>query len=97
MITEVLAWGLQPEMVTGDAWYSSRENLKFLKNRDLGIFMGIAKNRKVSFDGLKYTQVKNLEIPDSGLVMHLKNFGRVMRISEDLQKRIREILYHVPT
>lgn len=23
MITEVSAWGLQPEMVTGDAWYSS--------------------------------------------------------------------------
>ena len=77
MITEVLAWGLQPEMVTGDAWYSSRENLKFLKNRELGIFMGIAKTRKVSFDGLKYTQVKNLEIPNSGLVMYLKNFGRV--------------------
>jgi hypothetical protein len=24
MITEVLGWGLQPKMVTGDAWYSSR-------------------------------------------------------------------------
>ena len=64
-------------MVTGDAWYSALENLKFLKNRELGIFMGIAKTRKVSFDGLKYTQVKNLEIPNSGLVMYLKNFGRV--------------------
>ena len=46
MITEVLAWGRcalcpdvpfgqvthrQPNLVTGDAWYSSRENLKFLK------------------------------------------------------------------
>lgn len=39
--------------------------------------MGIAKNRKVSLDGLNYTQVKDLEIPDSGLVVHLKNFGRV--------------------
>lgn len=77
MITEVLAWGLQPVMVTGDAWYSSRENLKFLKNRELRILMGIAKNRKVSLDGLKYTQLKNLEIPDGGLMVHLKNFGRV--------------------
>lgn len=33
MIAEVLAWGLQPNMVTTDAWYSSQENLKFLKNR----------------------------------------------------------------
>lgn len=77
MITEVLTWGLQPEMVTGDAWYSALENLKFLKNRELGILMRIAKNRKVSLDGLKYTQVKNLEIPDGGLLVHLKNFGRL--------------------
>lgn len=33
MITEVLGWGLEPTMVTTDAWYSSRENLKFLKTR----------------------------------------------------------------
>jgi hypothetical protein len=39
--------------------------------------MRIAKNRKVSLDGLKYTQVKNLEIPNGGLMVHLKNFGRV--------------------
>jgi hypothetical protein len=77
MITEVLAWGLQPEMVSGDAWYSALENLKFLKNRELGFLMGIAKNRKVSTDGQNYTQVKNLEIPSQGLVIHLKSFGRV--------------------
>lgn len=77
MIAEVLAWGLEPEMVTGDAWYSALENLKFLKNRGLGSLMGIAKSRKVSADGKNYTQVKNLEIPDQGLVTHLKNFGQV--------------------
>lgn len=77
MIEEVLGWGLKPKIVTGDAWYSSRENLKFLKNRGLGFLMGIAKNRKVSLDGLEYSQVKNLKIPDQGLVIYLKNFGRV--------------------
>lgn len=77
MITEVLAWGLTPLMVTGDAWYSSQKNLRFLKKQELGFLMGIAKNRKASLDGFKYTQVRNLEIPDSGLVVYLKNFGRV--------------------
>jgi len=77
MITQVLAWGLQPEMLTSNAWYSALENLKFLKNQELGFLMGIAKNRKVSTDGQNYTQVKNLEIPSQGLVIHLKNFGRV--------------------
>jgi len=34
MFAEVLAWGLYPKMMTGDAWYSGLENLKFLKNRN---------------------------------------------------------------
>ena len=77
MLTEVLAWGLQPKIVTTDAWYSSQDNLKLLKNKDLGLMMGIAKNRKVAINGGEYTQVKNLEIPDQGLVVHLKKFGYV--------------------
>jgi len=77
MITEVLSWGLMPKMVTSDAWYSSQENLKFLKDKELGLLMGIAKNRKVSVHGVKYIQIKNLEIPDEGLVVHLKKFGQV--------------------
>lgn len=77
MIVEVLGWGLLPKTVTTDAWYASRENLKFLKNKDLGLLMGIAKNRKLSTNGRDYTQVKNLEIPDEGLMVHLKSFGSV--------------------
>jgi hypothetical protein len=77
MITEVLGWGLQPKMVTGDTWYSSQENLKFLKNKELGFLMGIAKNRKVSIPDGEFTQVQNLEIPEQGLLVHLKKFGQV--------------------
>lgn len=77
MITEVLGWGLKPKMVTGDSWYASRENLKFLKDKELGVLMGVAKNRQVSINGGEYTQVQNLEIPEEGLVVYLKKFGRV--------------------
>ena len=77
MITEVLGWGLTPSMVTTDAWYSSREHLKFLKNKGLGGLMGVAKNRQVSINGRDYSQVQNLEIPADGLVVYLKKFGRV--------------------
>lgn len=77
MIAEVLIWGLQPQMVTGDSWYSSRENLKFLRNQKLGFMMGIAKNRQVAITPGKYTAVKNIEIPPSGQVVYLKNFGQV--------------------
>ncbi len=48
MLSEVLAWGLRPIYVTGDSWYSSKENLKFLKKQELGFMIGIAKNRQVS-------------------------------------------------
>lgn len=77
MIAEVLDWGLNPRTVTTDAWYSSSKNLKFFKDKELGFFTGIAKNRKVSVNGQNYTQVKNLEIPEDGLILHLKSFGKV--------------------
>lgn len=39
--------------------------------------MGVARNRSVSINGRDYTQVQNLEIPDEGLLVHLKSFGNV--------------------
>ena len=77
MIAEVLVWGLQPEMVTGDSWYSSKENLKFLRDQKLGFMMGIARNRQVAMTPGKYTAVKNIQISPEGQVVHLKNFGQV--------------------
>jgi len=77
MITEVLSWGLRPNLVTADAWYSSLDNLKLLKNKELGLLMGVAKNRQVATTGSKYTQVQKLNIPNEGLVVHLKKFGYV--------------------
>ncbi|MEH1793626.1 IS701 family transposase [Nostoc sp.] len=77
MITEVLVWGLQPHTVTTDAWYSSHKNLKFFKNKELQFLTGIVKNRSCSVDGKNFTQVQNLEIPETGLMVYLKKFGQV--------------------
>jgi hypothetical protein len=91
MITEVIDWGLQPQSITTDAWYSSNKNLKFFKNKELEFLTGIAKNREMrhrgvspwslsrrcSVDGKNFTQVQNLEIPETGLVVYLKKFGQV--------------------
>ena len=105
MIIEVLDWGLKPKTVTTDAWYSSRENLRFLKNKGLSFLTGVAKNRKVSINGRDYTQVKNLEIPNEGLMVHLKNFGKVKVFRKTFsqgetlreQKRGSKILHDVCT
>ena len=75
MVIEVINWGLKPRLVTGDSWYSGVENLKFIKNQKLGFLFGVEKNRTVSNSPGKYCQVSSLDIPDEGLITHLREFG----------------------
>jgi len=77
MISEVLAWGLQPKYITTDAWYASKKNLKFFKDKGLGFLVGVAKNRLCSINGQDYTQVSTFNIPENGLMVYLKIFGQV--------------------
>ncbi len=63
MFSEVVTWGLKPWLVTGDSWYASLENLKFLRKKEVGFLFGIAKDRTVSVQphgnrsgGVKMTQ-----------------------------------------
>src|SRR5882762_1723079 len=39
MLTELLVWGLAPAWVTGDSWYSSLENLKFIRGKRVAMLM----------------------------------------------------------
>ncbi|WP_201789135.1 transposase [Scytonema hofmannii] len=97
MITEVLEWGLEPKIVTTDAWYSSQKNLKFLKNQELGFLTGIAKNRSCSVDGKNFIQVQNLEIPETGLIVYLKKFGQVKVFRRDFKNEAhRYYIMYVP-
>ncbi len=86
MLLEVLLWGLKPRMVTGDSWYSSIANLKFLKNQKLGFLFGIEKNRIVSSQPGNPQQVRNLEIPEEGLITHLREFGFIKLLRKDFKK-----------
>lgn len=86
MLLEVINWGLKPSMVTGDSWYSSVANLKFLRNQKLGFLFGVEKNRIVSNEPGKYHQVRNIEIPEQGLMTHLKEFGFIKLLRKDFKK-----------
>ncbi|NEO83445.1 MAG: transposase [Spirulina sp. SIO3F2] len=77
MVIEVQQWGLKPAWITGDSWFSSLDNLKFLRNEEVGFLFGIANNRQVSLEPGKLVQVHTLEIPPTGLVVYLKKFGWV--------------------
>ena len=50
MLTEVLAWGLEPAFVTGDSWYRGVSNLKIIKNHQLELLFALESNRLVSVE-----------------------------------------------
>ena len=97
MLREVIDWGLKPRIVTGESWYSGVENLKFLKNQKLGFLFGIKQNRTVSNAPGKYCQVSTLEIPDEGLVTHLREFGFVQLFRKVFKKEDSLTLYILST
>jgi urease beta subunit len=97
MLLEVITWGLKPRIVTGDSWYSSVNNLKFLRNQKLGFLFGIEKNRTVSNEPGKYSQVGNLEIDGEGLITHLKEFGFIKLFRKDFKKEdSRHYIFYLP-
>jgi hypothetical protein len=75
MVKECLQWGIHPAWVTADSWYASIENLKFLRNMEVGVMMGLEANRIVSTMPHTYEKIGQIEnIPEDGLFTHLKGF-----------------------
>lgn len=78
MVVDALEWGIKPSCVTGDAWYASLENLKFLRKQHLNFLFGIDNNRLISIEKGTYQQVQSLtDFPSSGRTVYLKDFGSV--------------------
>ncbi|MDQ3846514.1 MAG: transposase [Bacteroidota bacterium] len=77
MCREVFGWGLHPAFVTMDSWYSSVENLKFLRNQEVGVLTGLENNRIVSTTPHLYEKLQDIAIPPEGLYTHLKGFDYV--------------------
>lgn len=97
MVSEVLKWGLKPELATGDSWYASIENLKFLRKQELSFLFGIEKDRIISTEKGVYQQVNQAEIPDNGLYTHLKQFDYVKIFQTvDKDSGVRYYVYYHP-
>ena len=97
MLEELLCWGLCPAVITGDSWYSSGDNLKRIKDHQLGVVMGIERNRLVSVEKGTWRHVESLEIPQDGLMVYLKGFGRVKVFRTVFKNEFRYYLLHWPT
>lgn len=79
MLMEVLSWGLLPAWVTGDSWYSSLENLKFIRKQQLNFMFGIENNRIVSETRGEYMQIQKFEgwSSENSATLYLKDYGMV--------------------
>jgi hypothetical protein len=62
---------VQVEAVIADTWYSSLNNVKFIRDLGLVWVMGLRKNRIVN----KGVSLSTLTIPDGGLQVHLRGYG----------------------
>lgn len=78
MVKECWRWGLRPRWVSADSWYASIENLKLLRNQEVGFLVGLETNRIVSTAPGCYEQMGTIEdMPQEGLFTHLKGFDFV--------------------
>ena len=48
-----------------------------IRNHQIGLLFALESNRLVSVEKGSWVQVKQLEIPEDGLMVWLKNFGHV--------------------
>lgn len=82
MLLEAHNRGFNPEMVCFDSWYASWENLKLCRALDWHFLTRLKRNRLVNPDKTGLRAVSEIEIPEAGRVVWLKDFGliRVFRI-----------------
>ena len=97
MLDEVLAWGLEPEFMTGDCWYSRIKNLKRVRKNKLNFLFAVENNRLVSIDEGQWSQVQTLDVPKDGLVGWLKEFGNVKLFRTRLKDQVRHYVIHLST
>lgn len=96
MLQEIQVWGIELAWGTGDSWYSSVENLKFLRNEKVGFLFGIANNRQVSVERGTFLQVQKLTIPESGLLVYLREFGWVKVFCQSFRNEVRHYIMYQP-
>jgi hypothetical protein len=96
MVLEVKQWGLEPAWVTGDSWYASLENLKFLRNEKVGFLFGIADNRQVSVERGTTVRIEHVDILEDGLMVYLKAFGWVKVFCQPFKNEPRYYILYQP-
>jgi hypothetical protein len=95
MLAELLSWGLNPAIVTGDSWYGCAKNLKAIRNYGLGFMFAIKSNRTLSVDKGVWQQVQTLDIPENGKTVWLKEYGKVKLFRSQLKDQLRHYVVYL--
>jgi putative transposase len=82
MLKTAYARGLTPSAIAFDSWYSSLENLKFIRALGWIWVTRLKENRHVNPDRTGNRAISECDLPSEGQVVHLKGYGmiRVFRI-----------------
>jgi putative transposase len=67
--------GFEPEVVMFDSWYASLANLKQLRSQHWHWLCRLKSNRQVDPDNTGNRAIAELDIPNTGLQVHLKGYG----------------------
>jgi hypothetical protein len=77
MLQQAKTRGFQPALVAFDSWYSSLDNLKLVRDFGWDWLTRLKSNRQISLRAGAQQAVSQLDIPVSGLTVHLRGYGLV--------------------
>lgn len=77
MLQQAHTRGFQPALVAFDSWYSSLDNLKLVRDFGWDWLTRLKSNRQVSLRAGEPQAVSALDIPTTGLTVHLRGYGLV--------------------
>ena len=69
--------GFSPAYVAFDSWYSGLDNLKAIRSHGWQRLTRFKSNRTVDPDDTGNRQIYLLNIPEEGLVVHLRGYGMI--------------------
>lgn len=75
LLKQAQARGFDPALVAFDSWYSSLENLKLVRDFGWDWLTRLKSNRQVSLHPGEQQAVSELDIPDTGIRVHLRGYG----------------------
>jgi putative transposase len=75
MVREAKARGFQPSIVAFDSWYGGLDNLKLLRDIGWDWLTRLKSNRQVSLQAGVHHAISDIDIPNTGRVVHLRGYG----------------------